>query len=144
MDDCSTYSTESSCNDHSVDKECEWTATYYTYQTMPIKFINTSPIDISIYTIDSNPSYCDISIENQSSNCALLENQHVCDNAGCNWIESTTFNSEWDQFEETIPTMTNENNNQFYVTSFLNETTETYCALINNVEKCGTIRVTLP
>tara|TARA_B100000959_G_C14820421_1_gene557582 strand:- start:146 stop:928 length:783 start_codon:yes stop_codon:yes gene_type:complete len=142
IDDCSTYSSESSCNDFSGDKECEWTATYYTYKTMPIKFINTSTIDISIYTINSNPSYCDISIENQSNDCALLENQYACNNAECNWIESATFNSEWDQFEEIIPAMTS---NQVNVTEeFLNETTETYCTVINNIEKCGTIQVLSP
>jgi len=145
IDDCSTYSTESSCNDFSGNKECEWTATYYTYETMPIKFINSSSIDINIYTLDSNPSYCDITTGSPPpSECILLDNQYACENEGCRWLESATFNSEWDIFEETIPAMTSEINNQFYVTSFLNQTTETYCAIINDIVKCGKIEVLYP
>ena len=145
IDDCSGYTTESSCNNYSGDKDCKWNATYYTYETMPIQFINSSSIDINIYTIDTEPSYCDISAGSPPpSQCSLLENQYACENANCRWLESTSFNSEWDEFEETIPAMTNANNNQFYVTSFLSETTETYCAMINNIEKCGKIVVLYP
>ena len=149
---CSQYNNENSCNLFAENYECSWIGSFEFYTNIPIYWNNTSNQDITIYTEDSENNYCDITIESGvNANCNQYVNEITCENALCDWILSPTYNPFWDEYSETIPQGTTGiqhsyfflgcDSNSFNCGAFNAPTEEVFCAQINGIEKCGSIKV---
>ena len=110
---------------------------------MPIYFINSSGVEISLYTENTQSPHCYDTV--QASNCMIINNKFACVNADCNWLESQTYNPFWDELEFVIPATTEDfEDNYFFSSGFTAISSEAFCAIINTETKCGTINIIPP
>ena len=116
---CNNFSNRQCCEDeidplygcdeiHGLD--CEWIATFTTKSCRPIYFTNTSNIDISIVTNNTQINECIGNCQNDSSQCNCEDyNGSACSSVvGCEWREFDDYNPLWNNFleGESIPAFT--------------------------------------
>ena len=149
---CSIYSSNDNWGEYSCENQeyCRWSRTKEIPKNNSIYWINTSNITISLQTTDTEEFCCNSLNNNDNNDCNLNSNETECGIlADCQWSTCSTYNESWNDFEHTIPANTisiiNDNilvSNFFIPNGFSQIQTVEYCAEINGIEECGTIKIT--